>query len=187
MAHPIRENPLSYASWQCALQQIETSSSAYLLYKQNKDLSIPVEELRGLRFIFDATDLLQQLEERLTAQPADLIIIDCFADLYYGNINESNQVRTFLQQYLQLAERHQCLVLFLHHCGKRTEDLPPSKHHLLGSQAFEGKMRLVFELRTDIDSNQYKHLCCVKVIISLAEYRCSALTIPRGAQAEYRS
>lgn len=32
-------------------------------------------ELRGLRFIFDATDLLQQLEERLTSQPADLIIM----------------------------------------------------------------------------------------------------------------
>ena len=154
--HPIHRSVIYVSTEDDAL------ATAYLLYKQNKDLKIPVEELRGLRFIFDATDLLQQLEERLTAQPADLIIIDCFADLYYGNINESNQVRTFLQQYLQLAERHQCLVLFLHHCGKRTEDLPPSKHHLLGSQAFEGKMRLVFELRTDIDSNQYKHLCCVK-------------------------
>ena len=98
--------------------------------------SIPVEELRGLRFIFDATDLLQQLEERLTAQSADLIIIDCFADLYYGNINESNQVRTFLQQYLQLAERHQCLVLFLHHCGKRTEDLPPFQAPLVRFTGF---------------------------------------------------
>jgi hypothetical protein len=38
----------------------------------------------------------------------------------------------------------------------------PSKHNLLGSQAFEAKMRLVMELRSDLADVTYKHLCCVK-------------------------
>ena len=69
---------------------------------------------------------------------------------------------TFLNAYSQLAQKHQCLILFLHHCGKRTEDLVPSKHSLLGSQAFEAKMRVVLELRKDLSDMTCKHLCCTK-------------------------
>ena len=65
--------------------------------------------------------------------------------------------------YSQLAQKHQCLIMFLHHCGKRTEDeKTPSKHNLLGSQAFEAKMRLVLELRSDNVNPNLKHLCIVK-------------------------
>jgi hypothetical protein len=53
-------------------------------------------------------------------------------------------------------------VLLLHHTGKRTEDLPPSKNNLLGSQGFEAMMRLVLELRIDRDNSDLRHLCIVK-------------------------
>ena len=137
-------------------------ATAYLLNKQNDELKIPIEELKLLTFFFDTTNLLQVLDKKLTERPADLVIIDCFTDLYYGSINESNQVRTFLNAYSQLAQKHQCLILFLHHCGKRTEELIPSKHSLLGSQAFEAKMRVVLELRKDVSDLTCKHLCCTK-------------------------
>jgi archaellum biogenesis ATPase FlaH len=137
-------------------------ATAYLLNKQNDELKIPIEELERLTFFFDTMNLLQSLDNKLTESPADLVIIDCFTDLYYGSINESNQVRTFLNAYSQLAQKHQCLILFLHHCGKRTEDLVPSKHSLLGSQAFEAKMRVVLELRKDLADLTCKHLCCTK-------------------------
>lgn len=62
----------------------------------------------------------------------------------------------------------------LHHTGKRTEELSPSKNNLLGSQGFEAKMRLVLELRTDKEDSQYKHLCVVKANYLPREYKESS-------------
>ena len=117
----------------------DETANAYLIGRQNNDLNMDPASLRGLRFLFDSEDVVTELDQRLTAQPADLVVVDCFSDLYTG-----------------------CLIIFLHHCGKRTETFMPSKHNLLGSQAFEAKMRLVMELRSDLADVTYKHLCCVK-------------------------
>ena len=92
-------------------------------------------------------------------------------------MNESNQVRLFLNQYSQLVNKHKCLIIFLHHCGKRTENFMPSKHNLLGSQAFEAKMRLVLELRTDVEDVSCKHLCCVKGNYLSAEYKTESIKL----------
>ena len=135
------------------------------------------QSLRGLRFMFDCENVVAELEERLSAHPADLVVVDCFSDLYMGSMNEGNQVRQFLMQYSQLANKHKCLVIFLHHCGKRTEMFMPSKHNLLGSQAFEAKMRLVLELRSDISDVTYKHLCCVKGNYLSAEYKSESIKL----------
>ena len=53
----------------------------------------------------------------------------------------------------------------------------PSKHNLLGSQAFEAKMRLVLELRSDISDVTYKHLCCVKGNYLSAEYKSESIKL----------
>ena len=154
--HPWRQNVIYVSTEDDAL------ATAYLLSKQNSELLMPEGNLISLTFLFDTTDLQRVLDAKLTNSPADLVVIDCFTDLYYGSINESNQVRTFLNTYSQLAQKHQCLILFLHHCGKRSEELLPSKHSLLGSQAFEAKMRVVLELRKDLEEICFKHLCCTK-------------------------
>lgn len=155
----------------------DETANAYLIGRQNQDMRISPTALRGLRFMFDSEDIVADLDRRLTHQPADLIIVDCFSDLYIGSMNEGNQVRQFLMQYSQLAIRHKCLVIFLHHCGKRTEMFIPSKHNLLGSQAFEAKMRLVLELRSDISDVSYKHLCCVKGNYLSAEYKSESVKL----------
>lgn len=135
----------------------------WVLNKQNGDWNAKGEDLDGLRFLFDTTDLLHELDAKLEETPADIVCIDAFTDLFSGELNKSNEVRTFLNDYSQLAQKHQCLVMFLHHCGKRTEhEKTPSKHNLLGSQAFEAKMRLVLELRNDLENPNLKHLCIVK-------------------------
>lgn len=134
----------------------------YLLNKQNKDLQIDAEELKELRFVFDTTNLISNLDNMMSENPVDVVCIDALTDLYGKSMNESNQVRVFLNEYSQLAQRHQCLILFLHHCGKRTEEAAPNKNNLLGSQGIEAKMRLVMELRTDITNPTLKHLCVVK-------------------------
>jgi RecA-family ATPase len=135
---------------------------AYLLRKQNKDIEENDESFEGLHFIFDTLNLESKLDTILTQTPADIVCIDAFGDLYEGEMNQSNKVRTFLQKYHNLAQKYQCLIIFLHHCAKRTEEREPSKHNLLGSQGFEAKMRLVLELKNDNIDEHLKHLCIVK-------------------------
>ena len=120
----------------------DETANAYLIARQNADMKLSPISLRGLRFLFDSENVALELEKRLSSHPADLVVVDCFSDLYTGSMNEGNQVRQFLMQYSQLANKHKCLVIVLHHCGKRTEMFMPSKHNLLGSQAFEAKMRM---------------------------------------------
>jgi RecA-family ATPase len=134
--------------------------TAYLLKRQtNKYLP---EDLKGLRFIFDLENLLGELDSRLTSNPADLIIIDCFSDAFGNDLKDTQKIRTYLQPYQELAGKHDCLILFLHHTGKRTENLEPSKNNLLSGQGFEAKMRLVLELRIDLTIPNHRHLCVVK-------------------------
>ena len=142
----------------------DQNSIASLLKRQNTELQHPAEAYEGLRFVFDTENLVTRLDSMLTDRPADLVVIDAFADLYTGGLNENNQVRGFLQLYHTLAQKHNCLVLFLHHTGKRTETLNPSKHNAICSQGFEAKMRLMIELRRDPRQGceHLRHLCIVK-------------------------
>ena len=50
--------------------------------RQNLDLRISPVALRGLRFLFDSEDIVADLDRRLTYRPADLVVVDCFSDLY---------------------------------------------------------------------------------------------------------
>jgi len=84
---------------------------------QKLDKRLPTNSFDGLRYMFDTTDLLEKLDIELNRQPADLVVIDAFGDLYNGRMNEATLVRTFLSDYHNLAQRHKCLVLFLHHTG----------------------------------------------------------------------
>ncbi|MCX5719237.1 MAG: AAA family ATPase, partial [Nitrospirae bacterium] len=129
---------------------------------------------KNLIFVFDTKNLLQKLENIIKANPVDLIIVDTFLDLFSGEMNQSNRIRSYLNNYHLLAKKYQCLVLMLHHTGKRTEDLYPSKNNLLGSQGFEAKMRLVLELRLDRESSEFRHLCILKGNYLPKEYKDSS-------------
>jgi archaellum biogenesis ATPase FlaH len=140
----------------------DETAVSFLLNKQNKDLLLHPDKFSDLLFIFDTEDLIERLDRLLTEKPADLVVVDCFTDLYGRSMNQANEVRTFLNEYSQLANKHQCLVMFLHHTGKGRENDLPSKNNLLGSQAFEAKMRILLELRNDLVDDRKKHLCIVK-------------------------
>ena len=128
-------------------------------------------EYDGLHFIFDTDNLLATLELGLKNYVPDVVIIDAFADLYSGPMNENNRVRSFLNLFSQLAHKHNTLFIFLHHTGKRTEVLTPSKHNAIGSQGFEAKMRLHMELRPDPMRHDIRHLCVVKGNYLPSEYK----------------
>ena len=102
------------------------------------------------------------LDKMLEEQPRDLVIVDAFADIYTGPMNENNRVRSFVNHFSQLVVKHSTLIIFLHHTGKRTESLAPSKHNAIGSQGFEAKMRLMMELRPDPERHDIRHLCIAK-------------------------
>ena len=141
----------------------DEDAMSFLLRKQNSRWGIMDEMMKNFRLIFEWNDsLIGTLDTALTNKPAALVVIDCFSDLYTGRLNEANQVRTFLNEYKQLADNHKCLVLFLHHTGKGKEKLEPSKHNIIGSQAFEAKMRCVIEIREDPLDPDIRHFCITK-------------------------
>ena len=135
---------------------------SYLLNKQNRFLKIPIEKFKNINFIFQFDNVIKQLNDALTNNPADIVVIDAFADFYPNDIKEVNKVRCFLEEFNQLAKVHKCLFCFLHHTGKRTEQLEPSKNNIIGSQGFESKMRFIIELRQDHHDSEIRHMCIVK-------------------------
>jgi RecA-family ATPase len=140
----------------------DKTAISYLLNKQNMKMKFPSEAFNNLRYVFEAMDPVAELDRELNKKPADVVIIDTFTDIYRGEMNATNRIRCFLNDYSRLAQQHETLFIFLHHTGKGKDKLEPSKHNLLGSQGFEAKMRLVMELRKDQFNPDYRHLCVVK-------------------------
>ena len=136
---------------------------SFLLKKQNRRMELSNEELDHMSFIFETAELTKILEDMLQKHPVDLIIIDAFGDVFTGrDMNQNSLVRTFLNEYSHLSNKYKCSIAFLHHTGKRTEELAPSKNNSIGSQGFEAKMRLMEELRMDKNKSDIRHFCIVK-------------------------
>lgn len=149
----------------------DESAMSFLLNKQNEKLQLLPEAFANLRFIFDSSNLVNTIDIQLSNKPADVVIIDAFADIYDGEMNATNKVRSYLNKFSNLAKKHECLIIILHHTRKTTDRLEPSKHNLLGSQGFEAKMRLVMELRKDLYKPDIRHLCIVKGNYLPSEYK----------------
>lgn len=129
-----------------------------IVQEENLDFSL----LKNLQFIFDTENLLDKLKKRLEKEPCDLIVIDAFSDVFAKEINANTQVRQFLKDYDKIAKKYNCLIIFLHHIGKNTQKNTPSKDSIIGSQAFEAKMRVVIELRPSSYRENYKDLWVLK-------------------------
>lgn len=136
----------------------DPASTSISLKKQIQGLfnveNILLTNLNNLKFIFDTDlnaesnkNLFTLLSKDLDDIGADLIIIDAFTDIFSGDLNSSTKVRQFLNLFSDIAKEFNCLVLFLHHTGKRTDKYTASKDNVLGSQAFEAKMRVLVELK----------------------------------------
>ena len=136
----------------------DPASTSISLKKQIKGLyggnQVSESSLNHLKFIFDFNlnedndeNLFNILEKDLAETKVDLIVVDAFTDIFSGDINSSTKVREFLNYFSKLAKDNSCLILFLHHTGKRTDKYTASKDNVLGSQAFEAKMRVLIELK----------------------------------------
>lgn len=120
------------------------------------------EQLEGLQFIFDSINLEKSLRAALEENPVDLVVIDCFLDFYGNkNLNQANEVRSWLNPFKKIASDFQTQIIFLHHLGKRSDEREPNKASLLGSGAIEHAPRLVLELRAG-DTPEQRYLCILK-------------------------
>jgi archaellum biogenesis ATPase FlaH len=115
-----------------------------------------------LFFDFDLGNPIEILKNNLPDMNCDLVIIDCFSDYFTSDINRSTEVRSFLLPYKKIAAEFNCLIVFLHHTGKNAEKKMPDKNSILGSQAIEGAMRLVLELRNHPKDKESKCLTILK-------------------------
>jgi hypothetical protein len=114
-----------------------------------------------------------------------LVVVDAWADTYTGSINETNKVRANLNLYSSIAEKHNLLVLILHHTGKRAENLEPDKNNLLGSQGIEGKLRVLLELRVDRIEPHVRYLSVLKGNYLPASLKAKALKLEFGTNLNF--
>ena len=98
--------------------------------------------LSKLNFIFSTDGIISNLRDAVKNDCIDLIIVDSYADLFTGSMNNSNEVRGFLNQYDNLVNEFGTTVIFLHHTKKSSAGSRPNKNNILGSQGFEAKMTL---------------------------------------------
>lgn len=156
----------------------DEDATSYLLSKHEKTYRDAVDDLQNLRFMFNSENIVSELDYELSIEPADLVIVDAYSDVFDGKEqNNAAQTRAFINKFKVLAERYQCLFLFLHHTGKRTEDLAPSKNNFVGSQSLEASVRLGIELRVDRMNPEQRHFCIVKGNYLGSQYKQSSFVL----------
>ena len=154
-------NPTHFRAYYISTEDDKTAISS-MLKKQNQQWHIATNKMDNLIFVFDTENITKRLELMLIDKPADVVVIDAFSDIYSGQLYETNKVRECLNEYNRIAQKYGCLIIFLHHTNKRSDELAPSKHNALGSQGFEAKMRLMIELKKNALNPADKYFCIVK-------------------------
>lgn len=104
--------------------------------------------LENLHFVFGPEGaMISNLEAACEQQAYDLIMIDCYSDVYEGSSgNDQMETKRFLRKYADIAKSYQTAILFLHHLKKASDETKVSKADAIGSSAFETKMRSLFSL-----------------------------------------
>lgn len=157
-----KTNKVIYVSTEDDSNSVSTAIRKQINYMISQEKNLDLTLLKNLHFIFETENLLSKLKKRLKNDPCDLIVIDAFSDVFAKDINANTQVRQFLHDYHNIARTYKCLIIFLHHIGKNTQKNAPSKDSIIGSQAFEAKMRAVIELRPNKYKDNYKDLWVLK-------------------------
>ena len=134
------------------------------LKKYNKTKNKPKDAYKNIDFICDIDNLIDAIENYVKQNPIDLLILDAYLDIFTGGNmkNDGGQVRQFLTQYDQLANKYKFLIIWNHHTKKGSKSLTVDKDLVLGSQSFEAKMRLVCIVAEDLVDDDKRHLCFVK-------------------------
>ncbi|OQP44134.1 hypothetical protein A4H97_33730 [Niastella yeongjuensis] len=105
------------------------------------------KSIETLFFIFNTSNILNNLREAFAQTPYDLVVFDVWSDIFHGNPNNWVEIRKELSELKLLADEYNTLIVILHHTVKNSEKNVPDKNKLNGSQAIEAKIRSLLELR----------------------------------------
>jgi len=83
----------------------EMSTSVWLNKHFGEDF-VDNQTLSKLKFLFVTENLIDNLKKVIVENCVDLIIIDSYADIFDGSMNDSNVVRSFLTRYNDLANSY---------------------------------------------------------------------------------
>lgn len=149
-------NAALYVSTEDAARDWNDKLQRYNLSNEEK------KKLKNLHLGFDSESFsAKSIDKALTTHPVDIVVIDVFTDIFSNDLNSSIQVRAFFNTYEEVARKHGCSILFIHHVSKKGESSNPSKSNVLGSMAIEAKVRSVLEIRMNSDDN-YRDLYITK-------------------------
>lgn len=124
-------------------------ATRFLLSKQVNGLGEKAKE--NLRFMFADTmeqaEILIQLENALTEEPADLVVVDSFGDIFKGGDTNNNMaMRNTVKAFDKIAKQYNCLILFVHHINKGAYRVAPGQEHIQGGAGLVQKVRLAIQL-----------------------------------------
>lgn len=141
-------NPVHNRSIYVATEDNE-DATRFLINKQFNGLE--KQAVENLRFIFADTmtqeEIIKNLNEQLTLQPVDLVVIDSFGDIFQGNDSNNNMaMRNTVKTFDKIGKQHNCLVLFVHHINKAAYRVAPGQEHIQGGAGLVQKVRLAIVL-----------------------------------------
>lgn len=131
-----------------ATEDNEDSTRASL----NKQMTGLGEEVKeNLRFMFadsmEQEEILKELDKALTEEPADLVVVDSFGDIFTGSDSNNNMVmRNTVKLFDKIAKKHSCLLLFVHHINKGAYNSNPGQEQIQGGSGLVQKVRLAIIL-----------------------------------------
>jgi len=133
-------------------------STRFLLSKQMAGLGEQAKE--NLRFLFadsmEQEEILKELDKALKAEPADLVVVDSFGDIFKGGDTNNNMaMRNTVKTFDKIAKIHNCLILFVHHINKGAYRIAPGQEHIQGGAGLLQKVRLAIQLSEGEDNIRY--------------------------------
>lgn len=170
-------NPIHNKSIYIATEDNQ-EATRFLLSKQMYGLGEKVKE--NLRFMFADTmeqeEILTQLEAALIEQPADLVVVDSFGDIFKGGDTNNNMaMRNTVKTFDRIAKHHNCLILFVHHINKGAYRVAPGQEHIQGGAGLVQKVRLAIQL-SEGDGNT-RYFTVVKGNYCPKEYKQNSLEL----------
>ncbi|WP_438966348.1 AAA family ATPase [Flavobacterium sp.] len=170
-------NPIHNKSIYIATED-NLEATRFLLSKQVNGLGEKAKE--NLRFMFADTmeqeEILTQLENALTEEPADLVVVDSFGDIFKGGDTNNNMaMRNTVKSFDKIAKQHNCLILFVHHINKGAYRVAPGQEHIQGGAGLVQKVRLAIQLSEG--ENNIRYFTVVKGNYCPKEYKQNSLEL----------
>lgn len=150
-------NPIHSRSIYVATED-NLENTRYLMSRQINGLNEGPKA--NLRFVFADTmeqeEILKELDNQLTIAEADLVVVDSFGDIFKGGDSNNNMaMRNTVKAFDRIANKHNCLILFVHHINKGAYRQTPGQEHIQGGAGLMQKVRLGIILSEGENNTRY--------------------------------